>query len=140
MTERFSIVKKGYDPMEVDSYVETIEEVLKSYKDKDAAIKNALVNAQIAADNVMKNAEIEADRIQGRAIKFMDDLVDIVYNQRQMLKAFQDEYSRMMQKYLGGLGEREIMAAYAKLDELETFIGRVQQYNDEPSNPDGDAE
>jgi hypothetical protein len=37
MTTKFNISKKGYDMEEVDSYIKTLETVIKSYKEKDSA-------------------------------------------------------------------------------------------------------
>ena len=59
--EQFTYVKRGYDPEEVEKYITTLEQVIKSYKDKDNAIKNAIISAQVAADNVVKNARLQAD-------------------------------------------------------------------------------
>ena len=143
MSDKFNRVKRGYDPSEVDPYIDTIEEVLKSYKDKDAAIKNALINAQIAADNIIKNAEIEAGRIKDRAIQFLNELSSSVTIQRNMVKGFQEEYTRIVQKYIQTLNDTDIMAVHAKIDELEGFIQKLRPQADkppsslDPSNDDG---
>ena len=128
MSDKFNLVKKGYDPEEVDPYIETIEEVLKSYKEKDTAIKNALINAQIAADNIVKNAEIEAERIKDRAARFLDEISQAISAQRGMVKGFQDEYSHLVQKYLQQFSEREILSTYAKIDELENYVAKLRRF------------
>jgi len=72
--ESFSIVKRGYDPHEVDSYIERLEQIIKSYKDKDNSINNAIVSAQVAADNILKNAHLEITEIRAHQRGTLIDL------------------------------------------------------------------
>ena len=84
MIGRFSIVRKGYAPEEVDDYLEEMrdqisllesdqrenrEEIdnlkksLNDYRQKEASINNALINSQISADLILQNARTAADNI-----------------------------------------------------------------------------
>ena len=84
MSGRFSIVRKGYDPEEVDAYLETVKDyltkleakqktnqteiesltkALDDYRRKEASINNALVNSQISADSILTNARNSADNV-----------------------------------------------------------------------------
>ena len=90
--EQFTYAKRGYDPEEVDRYISTLEQVIKSYKEKDTAIKNALVNAQIAADNIIKNAEIEAHEMKAKTLSDLKLISDSIVRQKEYVKVFQNEY------------------------------------------------
>ena len=84
MADRFSIVRKGYCPEEVDAYLEIVKDCLtkleanqknslkeidrltkslNEYKQKELSINNALVNSQISADSILQNARNAADNI-----------------------------------------------------------------------------
>ena len=84
MSGRFGIVRKGYDPEEVDAYLDKVRDyltklednqkstkieidrltkALNDYKQKEASINNALVNSQISADSILLNARNAADNI-----------------------------------------------------------------------------
>ena len=88
MPEKFTLVRKGYDPAAVDEYVkrtdehieklqdiardyktefEEMEESVNAYKEKETAINNAFVNAQISADNILADAKSAAEDIIGDA-------------------------------------------------------------------------
>ena len=58
MSEKFTIVKRGYDTSEVEQYITQLETVIRGYKEKDNAINSALISAQIAANNILRNGEI----------------------------------------------------------------------------------
>ena len=84
MSGRFGIARKGYDPEEVDAYLDKVRDyltklednqksdkieidrltkALNEYKKKEASINNALVNSQISADSILLNARNAADNI-----------------------------------------------------------------------------
>jgi hypothetical protein len=125
MPERFTFVKKGYDPEEVDRYIETLENVIKSYKDKDNAIKNAIISAQMAADNIVKNAQIQVAESRTQALTQIQSIIASIGEQRSKVKEFQDEYTALMQKYIIDLNENDINRIYTKITELEQLIARA---------------
>ncbi len=131
MEEKFNYVKRGYDPTEVDYYISTLESVLKGYKEKDNAIKNAIINAQIAADNIIKNAEIEADKIKGRAVNMLGEINNTLAQYRIIVKDFHDDYNLMIQKYIHQFNDSEILKIYSKINELEDYVAKLKSASTE---------
>lgn len=126
MEEKFNYVKRGYDPDEVNTYIDTLEKVLTSYKEKDNAIKNALINAQIAAENIVKNAELEADKIVAKALQLIDTINGSLQEQKQYVQAFQDEYNLLIGKYLHNINDADIQKINARINELEDYVTRIK--------------
>lgn len=122
MPDKFTYVKKGYDVAEVDSYIDQLEEVIRNYKEKDSAIKNALVNAQIAADNIVKNAKCEADEIKRKAAMDLDFIYKSASKQKDLLKSFQTDYENMRDKYIKPLDEGDLLPVYQKVNDLEEYL------------------
>jgi cell division septum initiation protein DivIVA len=125
MPDRFNYVKKGYDPEQVDTYIETLEQVVKSYKDKDSAIKNAIISAQMAADNIVKNAHLQVAESRTQALSQIQNIISSIAEQRNKVKEFQDEYINMVQKYLVDFNEVDMNLIYHKITELEQLIARA---------------
>jgi hypothetical protein len=126
MGERFSVAKKGYDMEEVDQYISTIENVLKSYKEKDTAIKNAIINAQIAADNIIKTAEDEAKAIKKQTNRDLERIFGSIEQQKIFIKDFQQDYNTMVSKYIHEFNESEILKIFSKINDLEENITKTQ--------------
>ena len=120
--EQFSIVKRGYDPEEVDRYITTLEHVIKSYKEKDNAIKNAIISSQIAADGIIENAKKTAIEIKANITKQLSYITEAVDMQRVKIKAFQDVYSTLVRKYLQEIDIAEMSELMEKLNDLERTI------------------
>ena len=120
--ESFSIVKRGYNPQEVDEYIETLEQVIRSYKDKDNAIKNAIISAQVAADNILKNTHLEASEYKSRTLDQLRHIYDSVETQRNRMQEFQDDYNNLLRKYLRSFEESDAAAVYERIDELEKYL------------------
>ena len=125
MPDRFNYVKKGYDPEQVDTYIETLEQVVKSYKDKDSAIKNAIISAQMAADNIVKNAHLQVAESRTQALSQIQSIIASISEQRNKVKEFQEEYVAMIQKYLIDFNETDMNRIYNKMTELEQLIARA---------------
>lgn len=115
----FSIVKKGYDPQEVSEYISKLEEVIKSYKEKDLAIKNAIVSAQIAADNIVKNAELESMSRKYKTMEILNAMHADIARQKSIVKTFQSDYNNLIKKYLTDFNDVEFLAIFNTLNELE---------------------
>ena len=120
--ESFSMVKRGYNPQEVDEYIDTLEKVIKSYKDKDNAIKNAILSAQVAADNILKNTHLEVAEYKTRTLAQLRHIYESVETQRSRLQAFQDDYNDMLRKYLKGFDETDVAFINGRIDELEKYL------------------
>ena len=121
--DRFSVEKKGgYNCEEVDQYISAQEQVIKSYKDKDNAIKNALISAEIAADNVLRNARMRADTYRDKVENQLSVILDSIGQQRRRVSRFKEEYTMMIQKYLMDMDAKGVSDLYAKLDDMEDMI------------------
>ena len=125
MPDRFNYVKKGYDPEQVDNYIDTLEQVVKSYKDKDNTIKNAIISAQTAADNIIKNAHLLVAESRTQALAQIQNIISSISEQRNKVKEFQEEYVNMVQKYLIDFNEADMNRIYNKITELEQLIARA---------------
>ena len=120
--ERFPIVKKGYSPQAVDEYIDTLEQVIRSYKDKDNAIKNAIISAQVAAENILKNTHMEAAAYKTKALSKLKQIHDSIGVQRTRLQAFQEDYDVVLRKYLNNFEESDMARIRSGIDELEGFF------------------
>ena len=129
MDQQFTYVKRGYDPDEVNRYITTLEQVIKSYKDKDNAIKNAIISAQIAADNVIRNAHLQAENYKKRIDKQLVQVREAVETERVRLQAFQDVYNGLIRKYLTVVDGTDFSPLHSKLDELDMMIKDLQSFD-----------
>lgn len=124
--EQFTFVKRGYDPEEVDKYITTLEQVIKSYKDKDNAIKNSIITAQMTADNIMRTAQAQADTYKlqiGEQLAYMRDTLE---QQRKHLQAFQEVYTNMLRKYIQELEQSNMNELFTKIDEMDKAVDELQ--------------
>lgn len=124
MTDRFTYVKRGYDPEEADLYIETLERELKGYKEKDNSIRNAILNAQIAADSIILNAKNESRAIRENALMHVREIQASVSTQRAMLNEFHREYTQLLDKYLHRVRSDDFDIVLQKINELEAFFDR----------------
>lgn len=125
--ESFTYVKRGYDPEEVDRYIATLEQVIKSYKEKDNTIKNAIISAQAAADNIIQNAKNQANEYKTQIAKELDKIPAEIERQRIRIQAFQDVYSGLVRKYLTTLEESEMNDIFTRLDDIDKLITRLKE-------------
>ena len=125
MPDRFNIVKKGYDTTEVDEYIASLEEVVKSYKEKDTAIKNALISAELAADNIILNAKNRSVEMKDNSVRQLKDIAQSISTQKELLSDFQKEYEVFMQKYLQQVVQTDVKAVRDKIDALEVFLQKL---------------
>ena len=122
MPDKFGYVKQGYSPTEVDSYVDSLETVIKSYKEKDSAIKNAIISAQIAAENIIKNAELEAQDMKAKTLQELKTVSESVAKQRDYIKNFQNDYNLLLGKYLRNFDENDFTGVYSSVNEMENYL------------------
>ncbi|MCL2352248.1 MAG: DivIVA domain-containing protein [Firmicutes bacterium] len=125
MPDRFMHVKRGYDPEEVDKYIDSLEAVIKSYKEKDSAIKNAILSAQIAADNIVKNAGIQVADSKAKTLAQVRTIADSVGAQRAKVLEFQREYNVILEKYVHKFNESDIQAILDKIDAFEKYVAKL---------------
>ena len=125
--EQFTYVKRGYDPEEVDNYISTLEQVIKSYKDKDNAIKNAIISAQVAADNMIKNAKAQADEYKIQIGRELEKTRDEVARQHMRIQAFQDVYSGLVRKYLVEINENDMTDLHKRLEDIDKTLKHLME-------------
>ena len=134
----FPLVKRGYDPVEVDKRIIMLETELREYREKDAAISNAILNAQLAADEIQRKAKIAADTIMENAKNLssrlnekssgqVTSIIEAVKSQRSRLTEFKEDYTALLAKYIVKFDENDISNAEKKAIELE---GYLQKYVD----------
>ena len=124
--EQFTYVKRGYDPEEVDKYITTLEQVVKSYKDKDNAIKNALISAQAAADNVLRGAQSQAEAYKVQISEQLVDMRATLDKQRASLQKFEEGYSNVVRMCIQELQQFNMGEMFARLDEMDEAIADLQ--------------
>ena len=131
MPDKFSYVKRGYDPAAVDQHIEQLEAEIKSYKDKDGLINQAIVSAQEAAGGIVQNAKNQARQIREKTSKQLEDIRMSTETQRNMLTNFEYEYNTVVEKYLITAKSSDFKAARAKIDEMESFLRKYSEELDE---------
>ncbi len=136
MSYDFQMVRKGYNPDEVDAYIEELENQLKEYKDKSSTINKAIINAQIAADNIIKAAHSETEKILSQAKKEAVDLKQAtinqikylklnIANQKNLINNFRKDYEFLTEKYLNPLVTSDTDKVFDKLTEIERSIDEI---------------
>jgi len=130
MSERFEIVKRGYDPSAVDRYIQSLEAQISQYRGKDKAITDALISAQQHADTIIKNAHGQSRLIREMTAKQLVDIYDSINSQRTFLSDFAREYGLVVEKYLKVVDSDDFTAINRKIDKLEEYLG---EFSDEVS-------
>jgi len=123
----FSVIKRGYDPDEVDIYIQSLEDVIKSYKEKDNAIKNAIISAQIAADNMIKNAKLQADEYKKQIVRELDNVRVEVERERIKVREFEELYAALIRRYLLQLEEQDTSKLLKCLDEIDNLLDHLEK-------------
>jgi len=125
--ERYPLVKRGYDPEAVDNDIQTLENVIKSYKDKDNAIKNAIISAQVAADNMIKNAKMQADEYKAQIVRELDNVRREVARERLKVQEFQNTYESLILRHLTPIDKTEVSGINSRLNEIDRLIDHLMQ-------------
>ena len=121
----FTEVKRGYDPIQVNEYIENLESIIKGYQEKDNSIKNAIISAQVAADNMIKNARLQADEYKQQIGRELENVRIAVEHERAKVQEFQDIYTELVHKYLTKLDSRDIDEITSRLDEIDRLIDHL---------------
>ncbi|MCL2404580.1 MAG: DivIVA domain-containing protein [Defluviitaleaceae bacterium] len=124
--EQFTFVKRGYDPEEVDKYITTLEQVIKSYKDKDNAIKNAIISAQRTAEDVVKNAQAEAESYKAQMGEQLVGMRGALDRQRASLQNFQNVNANAIRKCIQELEQFDMNEMFSRIDEMDASIAALQ--------------
>ena len=124
--EQFTFVKRGYDPEEVDKYITTLEQVIKSYKDKDNSIKNAIISAERTAAEIVKNAQGEAEAYKAQMGQQLVGMRGTLDRQRVSLQNFQDVNTNVIRKCIQELERFDMNDMFARIDEMDAAIATLQ--------------
>ena len=120
--QEFTMVKKGYDPNEVEKYLGQLERTIEEYKARDSAISSAILNAQIAADNIIRNAHVHADEMRNNAVVLLDEIHNSVQKQKLIVDNFKLEYTALVNKYLSEPSGQDFLNIYGRINDLENYI------------------
>ncbi|MBE6011049.1 MAG: hypothetical protein E7234_00650 [Lachnospiraceae bacterium] len=126
----FNTVRNGYNPEEVDKHIQNLESIIESYREKDGAISNAIVNAQIAADNIIKNSELAAKEMRKNAVDQLDVIADSIEKQRQIILEFKSEYNLFVEKYVKKINDEEFDQMLKRVEDLDKYFQKLK--NDKP--------
>ena len=149
--KEFSIVRKGYNPEEVNAYILELETALanktqtvKEFQGMETAIASSIVDARMAAEDIRRksadeaqkmhedavadaekiheDAVIEAGALRTFALNEMNDLRDQVLAFHDKLQGFQDEFGRILQEYLISFRSNDLVALFSH---LENFMSNL---------------
>jgi len=130
----FTEVKRGYDPDEVDNYIDSLDSVIKSYKEKDNIIKNAIISAQMAADNMIKNAKMQADEYKYQIGRELEKMRAEIERERIKIQEFHETYGEFVRKYLVQPDEKDTSNLSNRLNEIDRLLDELMETDLSPSN------
>ena len=146
MSQKFAVVRRGYDPVEVDSYIHELEAIVSQrnqeltvYREKEAAINASVIEAKQLAEKITKDAELRAQQTQKKseedaakmhtdAIASMQDIRDKALAMRNKLEQFKSAYNQILQQYLLAARSKDMTALF---DDLEGFMNSLGLKQDE---------
>jgi len=116
--QNFSISKKGYLPVEVDRYVEKLEEELNNFKSDQLAIARAIIQSENTAFRIIDDANLEADSIRQKAEDQLLELQKKIKHMRMKLDSFQSSYNQLMHKYIVTMNNDDFSDLFTSLDNI----------------------
>lgn len=121
----FTIVRKGFDTTEVDSYIVGLEseiekrdQKIQEYRSKEDAINRAVIDAQLIADAIVAKAREEASTIKSEASAELEALRTEALSLRKNLTEFQESYNRLLRRYLFTAHCTDMNQLFGRLDTL----------------------
>lgn len=133
MPKSFTYVRKGgYDPQEVDDYLERLEKEIESFRQREQMISNAIMDAQLTSKKIIKKAEDEANHIQKDAILQLDSIRRKVSYIKQKIESFQISYNQFIERFTVSINHEDIDKLYYQLDELSSAL-QVEKSNQAPT-------
>lgn len=127
----FTMTQKrgGYEPAEVDAYINSLEQQLKEYEGKASAINNAIISAQMASDKMIKQANEETAELIKKAKEEAAELVKKAKDEADtIIKQANGEKDKIMaeaQKYSVAISENaseEIKSIHSNIAQQKTVI------------------
>jgi hypothetical protein len=122
MSISFTTVKKGYDPIEVNRHITLLEEELNGFRGNQAAIANALIHSENAAQKIINDAHSESERIRKESEEQLLELQKKIKHMRMKLDAFQSNYNQLMHKYIIAMNNEDFIDLFDSLDSLSESL------------------
>jgi DivIVA domain-containing protein len=122
MSTSFNMVKKGYDPKEVQEYIQLLEKELATYKDKEEFISRALVEAQVSATNVVEQAKSQAVQIEEDAKYKLTHIKEKIEESKEKIYQFEEEYASFTKRFESSFNENELNKLLTSLDSIYTSL------------------
>lgn len=126
----FTIVRKGFDTKEVDTYIVSLESELQKketrlneYRSKESAINQAVIEAQLIADSIVSKAREEAAQLKSEAAAELVGLRQQILALRSNLSEFQESYNRLLSRYIFQSHCEDMNRIY---DRLETLMNKME--------------
>lgn len=118
MATSFTMIKKGYDPNEVQEYISLLEKELAEYKSKEQFISQALVEAQVSAKNVIQQAKEQAQQIEKDAIEQLQSVREKIHESKDKLFQFEEDYASFIKRFAASFSEEELNKLLNSLDSI----------------------
>jgi hypothetical protein len=74
-------------------------------------------------------AEDEVSEIKKETYRKLERIAGTIERQKEFVRDFQTDYNNMVNKYLHGFNDNEILKVYLKINELEEHISSLQDIN-----------
>jgi len=127
MNKQFKTVKRGFDKDEVEAYVNELENMIKEYMTKEAAISSALVSASESANKIENDALLKSKEIENEALEKLDIIKQKTLNSKSKLEAFQKKYNAFVQDYLVAVQNHDIVSLF---DDLDNLLDSIEKSKD----------
>lgn len=142
MINDFPIVKKGYDPYTVETYLTNLQETLKNYQQKDNVINNAIVSAQIAADNIIHEANVKSAKMLADTEAKLEQMQNLLSAQANIIKNFENDYNELVKKYLTNFDGNDVLKIFSKINNIGEKINSLKfsdSFNDDEDDDTTEA-
>ena len=152
MSQKFAVIRRGYDPVEVDTYIHELESIVSTrnqelnvYKEKEAAINGSVIEAKQLAEKIVneaeakavsirKEAELDAEKMHQEALDKMQDIRSKVSEMHGKLEEFKKAYNQILQQYLLSVRSKDMTALFEDLESFMNQLGLKQE--EEPVSVD----
>jgi V/A-type H+/Na+-transporting ATPase subunit G/H len=130
---RFSTARRGYDPDEVDRYINRVNQVLAELQitaSPESAIKYAYEEVRRETRSVVEEAEREAEEITRRSRSRADDRIQEATEEAQALREEAQDQARRLRDAAIKETKGTRAAAEARIRELEDDVQAMMERRD----------
>ncbi len=130
MQYEFAVVRKGYDKVQVEEYINELLATIEGYKIKDEQTRNLVQLAEDKAKKIVDDAKEEAvraakeeaDKIIDGAYSKLYSIQETMQEQRTLLNEFRTDYNRFILKYVNEVNKRNFVQLQTSVDDIENYI------------------